>query len=364
MAKHRKSITLKDVAAAANVSVGMASRVLGGYGSYSENTRKSVMKAAKALDYRVNGVARSLRLRRTRAIGVMISEIASYHWTVFVQGVEEAARQAGYHVILCNTADNAQFEREYLKDLRERGVDGIIVSPLAENFPIIAKVAQSGFPMVLVNCRINGADIASIRSDDQQAASDAVVYLGSLGHKRIGIVAGLQELETGRSRLSGYKAGLTQVELPFDGDLVAYGNYVPAQAYEATERLITMPKPPTAILVCSEMMTGAALRCLKEYEVSIPGELSVVGFDDPAWASYFSPAITSLREQRFYMGRLASDTLIAAIDGPLTALWLPPEILLRTELIVRESCARPRRGVAINLSGKPVGADRRLFAEE
>lgn len=363
MAKHKKSITLKDVAAAANVSVGMASRVLGGYGSYSENTSKSVMKAAKALDYRVNGVARSLRLRRTRAIGVMINEIASYHWTVFVQGVEEAARQAGYHVILCNTADDAQLEREYLKDLRERGVDGIIVSPLAENFPVIAKVAQSGFPMVLVNCRIDDADITNIRSDDQQAALDAVVYLGSLGHKRIGIVAGLQELETGSSRLNGYKAGLAQVGLPFHEDLVAYGNYAPALAYEATERLITMPKPPTAILVCSEMMTGAALRCLKDYGVSIPGELSVVGFDDPAWARFFSPAVTTLREQRFYMGRLASDTLIAAIDGPLAALRQFPEILLRTELIVRESCAQPRRGVAITLSGKHAVTNRKLFAE-
>ncbi|MFN0193159.1 MAG: LacI family DNA-binding transcriptional regulator [Aestuariivirga sp.] len=358
-----KSVTLKDVAAAAQVSVGMASRVLGGYGSYSENTRKAVMKAAKSLDYRANGVARSLRLRRTRAIGVMISEIVSYHWTVFVQGVEEAARQAGYHVILCNTADNAQLETEYLKDLRERGVDGIIVSPLAENFQAFAKVAASGFPMVLVNSRIQGTEITSIRSDDRQAASDAIMYLGSLGHKRIGIVAGLQELETGRSRLGGYKAGLAQLGLPFDETLVAYGNYAQEQAYEATERLITMPRPPTAILVCSEMMTGATLRCLKDHNVSIPAELSVVGFDDPAWASFFSPAITTLREQRFYMGRLACDTLIAAIQGPLTGVRMPPEILLRTELVARESCGRPRKSVAINLTEKFKSADRRSAAE-
>jgi DNA-binding LacI/PurR family transcriptional regulator len=364
MAKHRKSITLKDVAAAANVSVGMASRVLGGYGSYSENTRKAVMKTAKALDYRVNGVARSLRLKRTRAIGVMINEIASYHWTVFVQGVEEAARQAGYHVILCNTADDVQLEREYLNELRERGVDGIIVSPLANNLPVFAKVAQSGFPIVLINSRIEDAEITSIRSDDQQAASDAVVYLGSLGHKRIGIVAGQQELETGRSRLNGYTAGLAQLGVPYSEDLVDFGNYDQAQAYGATERLITMSRPPTAILVCSEMMTGAALRCLKDYGVSVPAELSVIGFDDPAWASFFSPAITTLCEQRFYMGRLASDTLIAAIDGPLPTLGRLPEILLRTELVIRESCARPRRSGTITLSRTSAVANYRLLADE
>ena len=225
-------------------------------------------------------------------------------------------------------------------------------------------MARSGFPIVLVNSRIDEAEITSIRSDDQQAASDAVVYLGSLGHKRIGIVAGLQELETGRSRLNGYKAGLAQVGLAYLEDLVAFGNYDQAQAYEATERLIMMAKPPTAVLVCSEMMTGAALRCLKDYGVSIPAGLSVVGFDDPAWASFFSPAITTLREQRFYMGRLASDTLIAAIGGPLAAIRQLPEILLRTELVVRESCARPRRGAAITLSGKQATSSRQLFADK
>lgn len=364
MAKHKKSITLKDVAAAANVSVGMASRVLGGYGSYSEATRKSVLKAAKTLDYRVNGVARSLRLKRTRAIGVMINEIASYHWTVFVQGVEEAARQAGYNVILCNTADDARLEREYMNDLRERGVDGIIVSPLAENLPAFAKLAQSGFPLVLVNSRVEGSETTSIRSDDQQAATDAVVYLHSLGHKRIGIVAGQQELETGRSRLNGFRAGLAQVELPYLDELVAFGNYEQALAYKATKRLITMEKPPTAILVCSEMMTGAALQCLKDHGVSIPTELSLIGFDDPAWASFYSPAITALREQRFYMGRLASDTLIAAIDGPLASASRLPEILLRTELVIRESCTRPRRSTAMVLTTEPAKGALKLAADK
>ena len=115
-----------------------------------------------------------------------------------------------------------------------------------------------------------------------------------------------------------------------------------------------MSKPPTAILVCSEMMTGAALRCLKDHGVSFPDELSVIGFDDPAWASFFSPAVTTLREQRFYMGRLASDTLLAAVDGPLATMRQLPEVLLRTELVIRESCARPRRATAITLSGKHV----------
>jgi DNA-binding LacI/PurR family transcriptional regulator len=328
----------------------MASRVLSNYGSFSEQTRKEVLRAAAKLDYRANGVARSLRLRRTRAIGVMISEIISYHWTVFVQGVEEAARGAGYHVILCNTADDVELEREYLSDMRERGADGIIVSPLAENYPAFTRLAASGFPIVLVNSRIPGTDITRILSDDRQAACEAVGYLGSLGHKRIGLVAGLQELETGRNRLDGYKAGLAQLGIAYDESLVAYGNYRQDQAYAAARRLISMKMPPTAMLICSEMMTGAALSCLRDHNVVIPEALSVVGFDDPAWASFFTPAITTLREQRFYMGKLACDTLIAAIQGPAAGFRQTPEIVLRTELIVRESCAAPRR---TGTAGKP-----------
>jgi LacI family transcriptional regulator len=123
-----------------------------------------------------------------------------------------------------------------------------------------------------------------------------------------------------------------------------------------------MPAPPSAILVCSEIMTGAALRCFKDHGVDIPAALSLVGFDDPAWASFFTPAITTLREQRFHMGRLACDALIAAIQDPSAGFRQTREIVLRTELIVRESCAAPRRGTAMNHPKRNAGKLRRAGA--
>lgn len=339
MKQRSKSITLKDVAAEANVSIGMASRVLGGYGSYSDKTKKAVIRAAKVLNYQVNGVARSLRLNRTKTIGVMVSEISSYHWTVFVQGVEETARQAGYNVFICNTADSPLREKEYLSELRQRGVDGIIVSPLTENFALFTEVAKTGFPIVLINCKINNLDVPSIRSDDRQAAVDAVVYLSSIGHERIGLVAGSQVLETGQNRLLGYRSGLATVKLPFKKELITFGNYDKQQAYEATRSLISIKQPPTAIIVCSEIMIGSTLQCLKDHKIKIPTELSVIGFDDPAWASFFQPSITTLKEQRFLMGSLASETLISAIGSRSNNEKIKKEILLKTELIIRDSCS-------------------------
>jgi LacI family transcriptional regulator len=342
MAPPPKPATLKNVAKEAGVSLGMASRVLGKYGSYSERTSKVVLKAAAKLEYRPNEVARALRLKRTRAIGVMISDIVSYHWTVFVQGVEEAARSAGFHVILCNTADDAELEREYLNDLRQRGVDGIIVSPLEENYRHFSQLANTGFRLVLVGSRIPGTEVTRIVSDDQTAATKAVDYLTSLGHERIGLVAGLATLESGRNRLDGYKDGLLNAGLPIDEDLVAYGNYQKDKAYEAARGLITMENPPTALLVCNELMTGATLECLKVHDVAIPDQISLIGFDDPTWANFYRPSITTLREERFNMGRLACNALVAAIQDVDSGFTSAPEIRLKYELLVRESCG-PRR---------------------
>ena len=344
----KKSITLTDVAKEAGVSIGIASRVLGGYGSFSEKSRASVVAAAEKLNYRANGVARALRLRRTNTLGVLISQINSYHWTTFVQGVEESAKRAGYCVVLSNTGDDPAREMEYLRDMRERGVDGIIASPLDCNLRAFRQAADSGFPMVTVNVQIGSEKAAVVMTDEKRAGADAVEYLNALGHRRIGLIAGDLELESGRQRFKSYRVGLEEANIEFNEDLVAYGNYRQDDAYLGARRLISLRQPPTAMLVCNESMTGAVLRCLRDHGVGIPGDISLVGFDDPDWAGFYSPAITTLREERYYMGRLACDALLSAIEQshPAQDITL---VTLRTRLVVRQSCATPRDTMALTL---------------
>jgi DNA-binding LacI/PurR family transcriptional regulator len=352
----KKSVTLKDVAASANVSVGMASRVLGKYGSYSEETRQRVESAAHTLRYRANGVARSLRLQRTKSVGVLINQITSYHWTNFVRGVEEAAYQAGYHVIICNTNDDPKREIAYLSEMRERGVDGIIASPLLANRRKFKDTVSGSLPSVFVNSRIAGGNLAHISSDDRTAACDAVLHLSAAGHRRIGIVAGPQEFETGQARLGGYHDGLGQIGIELDKQLIAYGDFRQAGGYAATRELVELRSPPTAILVCSELMTGGALRCLKDLGVSIPRDMSLIGFDDPEWASFYNPAVTCLREERFYMGRLAFEALVAGIESQPSPLGETRELALKFELVRRESVAAPRdQALVLNSSQLPAG---------
>lgn len=342
MAGDSKRATLKDVAREAGVSVGMASRVLGSYGYFSDDTKEKVTEAARALGYRPNIIARSLRKGTTKALGVLVSNIASFHWTNFIRGVEEAASRHGYQVILGNTDDDPEMERVYLSALYERNVDGIIVSPAQENLVHLGTLAQGGFPMLLVDTAAPDLNVPTIATDDHAAAYRATDYLLGLGHRRIGIVTGSQRLASGKDRLNGYCDALLDHGVEADEALIAPGDYRFEQAYRATRQLLSLTIRPTALLICNERMMGAALQCLKDHRVAIPHDLSLIGFDDPAWASFYNPSLTTVRNPRHRIGTLAVETLLASMKDPDTGDSVNQPLMIDTELVVRESCL-PRR---------------------
>lgn len=316
----------------------MASRVLGKYGSFSEQTRLKVLQAAGELDYRPNGLARSLRSGHTRAIGVVVSNIVSYHWTTFVRGIEAAAAQRGYQVIIGTTADDPDTERNYIHALHERNVDGIVLSPSPENEAVLVKLADEGLAMVLVESDMTAVNAPRINVDNQLAAHQATTYLLGLGHRSIGIVAGIQSLPSGRDRLLGYRSALAEAGVAAKEHFIGYGEYSFEMAYHATRRLISLPERPTALLVCNESMTGAALQCLKDLHLAVHDEVSLVAFDDPDWTSFFTPALTTVRTNRQEVAVLALETLLACIAEKGGERALPVERIIATELVVRESC--------------------------
>ena len=316
----------------------MASRVLGNYGSYSERTREHVLRAARALNYRPNVLARSLRLGRTKAIGVVVSNIVSYHWTTFVRGIEASAAQHGYQVILGTTDDQADTEKNYITALHERNVDGIILSPSPENEAMLIKLAKEEFPMVLVESDLSSVNAPRINVDNFIAARQATNYLLSLGHRTIGIIAGSQHLASGYDRLHGYKEALTTAGIPVDERFIGHGAYRYEDAYQATQRIMNLDAPPTALLVCNESMTGATLQCLKDLKIQVRDDVSIIAFDDPAWTSFFTPALTTVRTPRQEVAKLALETLLARISDPDSERAAPGERIIATELVVRESC--------------------------
>ncbi len=337
-----KRVTLKDVAKMAGVSVGMASRVMGGYGSYSEATKQRVSEAADALGYRPNALARSLRLGRSKAIGLVASNIQSYAWTTFIRGFEAAAASHGYQVILGATYDDPATERAYLRGLQERNVDGIIVAPVEENLDLVELLVDSGMPVVLIGADDLSLNAPRINLDNRSFARQATQHLLDLGHRRIGIIAGNLGVPSGRLRLLGYQDALTAAGIEVEGDLIGIANFRFEPAYAATIALLDLDEPPTALLACNEMMAGATLQALKDRGLHIPEQMSIVAFDDPAWTSFHRPGITTVRTPHSEMADLALKILLALLTDPSSEDAKPAEYVLRAELVIRESVVSPR----------------------
>lgn len=334
--------TLKDVARVAGVSIGMASRVLGDYGSFSEQTKQRVLEAARGLSYRPNAVARSLRMGRTKALGLAVTNIASYHWITFIRGVESAASGHGYQVILGHTGDDPARERDHIRALYQRNVDGLIIAPTQENESRIRELVNAGFPVVLTESSATDLAAPCINIADRRAAYEATSYLLGLGHERIGVVAGDQALASGVDRLQGHLDALAERGIAADRTLIGFGDYRFELAFAETDRLMALEQPPSALLVANETMLGATLQCLKERGIRVGDDVSLVAFDDPPWTAYFTPAITTIRTPRERMGAMAVHTLVDMIEEGSARVGRRDVRVVQAELVVRESC-RPVR---------------------
>jgi len=319
----KQRTTLKDVAKEAGVSVTMASRVLGNYGYFSEETKSKVLKAAEKLNYKPNIIARGLRVRETKAIGVIISDVLSFFFTTLVRGIEDVANQSGYSVILCNSDEDPKKERSYLSALYERGVDGLIVSPSTGNYSYLKKLSRGGMPLVLVDRKIRGLAVPTVIVDNEAGSYEAVNYLISSGHRRIGIITGLKGVTTSEERLAGYKRALKENGLPVDEKLIKEGDYRREKAKEAALEFLRMKNPPTALFVCNEPMTSGALLALRE--------------DDPVWAPLTEPALSTVSQPSYAMGTLACQTLLKEIRQTGRTKISPEDIILKPKLIIRES---------------------------
>ena len=333
----RQRKTLKDVAREAGISVSLASRILGNYGYFSEETKSKVLKAAKKLNYKPDVIARGLKTRQTKAIGVIVSDILSFFFTTLVRGIEDVASQSGYSVILCNSDEDPIKERDYLLALYERNVDGLIVSPSTGNHSYLKKLSRGGMPLVLVDRGVRGLKVPTVIVDNEAGYYEAVNYLISLGHHRIGIITGLKGVMTSEERLAGYKRALEENGLPLKEELIKEGDYQRKKTRKVTQEFLRMKNPPIALFVCNEPMTSGALLTLRENKIKIPEEMTIIGFDDPAWAPLTEPALTTVSQPSYSMGTLACQTLLKEIRGVDRTKMPLEHIILKPKLVIRES---------------------------
>ncbi|MDX2597766.1 LacI family DNA-binding transcriptional regulator [Streptomyces sp. WI03-4A] len=342
--------TMADVARSAGVSVATVSHVLNGTRPVLPHTRQAVLDAVDALGYTPNTLARSLVTSRTRSIGLAVSAISNPYFTEILQGVEAAALDAGYSLLIADPHDDPVHERKVVQLLHERRVDGMIVAPSAAPHALVDYLARHAVPTVFLDRVLTGDEGAAGGPDgpDQVCAENVepmarlVGHLTALGHRRIGLVAGLPGLSTTTERIAGYRQALTSAGLPHDEDLVVSGNSESSGAERATATLLARPEPPTALVTANNAMTIGALRALRRQGLAVPDDIALCCFDDFAWADLFSPRLTAVAQPSREIGARAVQVLLdrlATPGQPARTVRLPCAFVHRT------SCGCPEEPV-------------------
>ncbi|MFE9839417.1 LacI family DNA-binding transcriptional regulator [Streptomyces sp. NPDC005551] len=369
--------TMVDVARHAGVSIATVSHVLNDSRPVRPHTRQAVLDAIEALGYTPNTLARSLVTARTRSIGLAVSAISNPYFTEILQGVEAGALEHGYSLLIADPHDDPEHERKVVRLLHERRVDGLIVAPSADPRGLVDYLGRHAVPAVFLDRLIDDTWERKTRAGgvrapgdggspthpyrfDQISAENAepmarlVTHLAGLGHKRIGLVAGLPGLSTTGERISGYRHGLAGAGLPYDERLVVHGDSQSRAAEHATGALLALAAPPTALVTGNNAMTIGALRAVRDLGLSVPDDLALCCFDDFAWADLFSPRLTAVSQPSREMGAQAVRLLLerlASPDRPGRTVRLPCAFVHRT------SCGCPEERRA---SGSRTGTvDRR-----
>jgi len=341
-------VRLRDVAERAGVSVGSASQAFGRPELVSEELRQRVLAAAEELGYPgPDPAARRLRMGRAGAVGLIFTERLGYQFTdptapAFLRGVARGMEAAPVGLLLI---PDSRYREEAARTVREAAVDGFIIYSAPQNDPRVEAALARRLPAVTVD-QPRGADMPFVGIDDRAAAREAAEYLRDLGHERIGVLSFVTALDPAGSlgldltveRLEGYEEGLGEAWNP---QLVRTCRpNAPEPAREATLELLRLPEPPTAILAMSDSLAIGALEAAAELDVSVPGGLSVIGFDDSPAAQHSTPPLTSVSQPHEEKGRLAAERVMEEVERGEA----PPgrsETILPTELVVRESTAAP-----------------------
>ncbi|WP_406130592.1 LacI family transcriptional regulator [Streptomyces canus] len=358
--------TMADVARSAGVSVATVSHVLNGTRPVLPHTRQAVLDAVDELGYTPNTLARSLVTSRTRSIGLAVSAISNPYFTEILQGVEAGALEHGYSLLIADPHDDPDHECKVVQLLHERRVDGMIVAPSADPRELVSYLGRHRVPTVFLDRVIDGVIEGAVGGEvggeveasadgpqrfDQVCAENTgptarlVTHLAGLGHRRIGLVAGLPGLSTTAERITGYRQGLTAARLPYDDDLVVHGDSESAGAERATATLLSRAAPPTALVTANNAMTIGTLRALRDRGLSVPDDLALCCFDDFAWADLFSPRLTAIAQPSREIGAQAVRVLLerlAAPDRPARTVRLDCTFVHRTSCGCSDSGERGR----------------------
>ena len=335
-----EKITIKDIARIAKVSHTTVSRALNNQSRIRNDTKERILSIAKELNYRPNFVSRSLVMRRSKTLGLVITTIANPFYTELAKGIEATSRRLGYNIILCSTQSDLGTEKLYIDMLRSKGVDGIIFTSAHMGDPNIIELAEEGFPIVLVNRRTYHSTVREkvdyVGVDNIQGGFLAVEHLIKLGHCRIGIIGGSSESSVGFERIEGGKKALAAYDLKQKDDYFLEGDFLKESGYRGGISFVRMAEPPTAIFAANDYMALGAYQAVIEEGTRVPEDMAIVGFNDIEFTAMKGIELTTIGQKKYEMGSLSVETLVEKIEG--RKVGPSKEVILKPELIIRRTC--------------------------
>ena len=336
-----RAASIRDVAEKAGVSPSTVSKALNNAPHVTPETRRRVLEAAAALSYRPNSIARSLKTKRTRTVGLVTDDLGDAFTMPMMRGVEIAASEAGVSVFLCNSYGERDGEQAHLEALLDKQVDAII---LMSGYRVRERGAPAraltGLPVVYLYQYTNEVQVPSIVPDDTGGGVLAVEHLLELRHREIVMINGPQHFQAARDRAVGFRSALQRAGIDWHDELVSGGDWSMVTGYQAARRFLERPVPPTAIFCASDVIALGAIAAAYERQMRVPEDLSIVGFDDRLLASQAQPPLTTIALPLFEMGRVAGSIAVGSTPpgGQVVGLRTVPCSLVR-----RSTTAPPRR---------------------
>jgi DNA-binding LacI/PurR family transcriptional regulator len=333
------TISIKDIAKAMNISYSTVSRALNNSPRVKQETRRQIQIMAAEMGYLPSAVARSLVMRRTNTIGIVVTKITDLFFAEVIQGIEETALNAGQNVILTNSDGKPDRELAAIQNLRERRVDGIIlVAACADQESKRRLFTSTGFetPIVIINNVHREHFGYSIETDNLGGGRQATRHLLDLGHPRIAHITGPISEWDAVERQAGYEQALQEAGLSVDPALIVYGDNRPEGGWQAMQQLLTLPHPPTAVFCYNDATALGATRAIYAAGLRIPQDISLVGFDDIDLAPFFQPPLTTVAQAKREMGALAVQMVLDLLNHKTVQ-----DCVLPSRLVIRESTAPP-----------------------
>ncbi|WP_249869107.1 LacI family DNA-binding transcriptional regulator [Oceanobacillus saliphilus] len=309
-----KTVTIADVAKYADVSKSTVSQFLNHrYDYMGEKTKKRIELAIEELGYSPNIIARSLKQKSTTTIGVIVANILHVFSTQVIRAIEDFCNEADFHIIVCNADDNPVKEKRYIDMLRAKQVDGIITFPTGGNVALYERLIDDNYPIVFMDRMIPDIAISTVLLDNKKASELAVETFVKKGYSQIGMITpSLDQGITPRmERIAGFKNAIREHNLSFNPSYFASSEIPDIQ--NVIKEMLELPSPPDAILALNDRVLFEILKYTKKHHINIPDDLALIGIDDVSFASFYSPALTTIAQPAFEMGKKAAELLLNRI---------------------------------------------------